>query len=29
MYEDKVDTNFQGKEVPKENDSHDCLSLII
>ena len=29
MYEDKVNTNFQGKEVPKENDSYDCLSLII
>ena len=27
--EDKVNTNFQGKEVPKENDSYDCLSLII
>ena len=29
MYEDKVNTNFQGKEVPKENASYDCLSLII
>ena len=29
MYEDKMNTNFQGKEVPKENDSYDCLSLII
>ena len=29
MYEDKVNTNFQDKEVPKENDSYDCLSLII
>ena len=28
MYEDKVNTNFQGKEVPKENDSYDCLSLV-
>ena len=29
MYEDKMNTNFQGKEVPKEIDSYDCLSLII
>ena len=29
MYEDKVNTNFQGKEVPKENASYDCLSLIV
>ena len=28
MYEDKVNTNFQGKEVPKENASYDFLSLI-
>ena len=28
MYEDKVNTNFQGKEVPKENASYDYLSLI-
>ena len=28
MYEDKVNTNFHGKEVPKENASYDCLSLI-
>ena len=28
MYEDKVNTNFQGKELPKENASYDCLSLI-
>ena len=27
MYEDKVNTNFQGKEVPKENASFECLSL--
>ena len=26
MYEDKANTNFQGKEVPKENASYDCLS---
>ena len=29
MYEDRVNTNFQGKEVPEENDSYDCLSLRI
>ena len=29
MYEDRVNTNFQGKEVPKENASYKCLSLII
>ena len=29
MYEDKVDTNFQGKKVPKENASYMCLSLIM
>ena len=28
MYEDKVNKNVQGKEVPKENASYDCLSLI-
>ena len=29
MYEDIVNTNFQGKKVPKENASYKCLSLII
>ena len=29
MYEDKVKTNFQGKEVPKEDASYKCLSLIV
>ena len=29
MYEDRVNTNFQGKEVPKENASYKCLSLIV
>ena len=29
MYKDRVKTNFQGKEVPKENASHKCLSLIM
>ena len=29
MYEDRVNTNFQGKRVPKENASYKCLSLIM
>ena len=29
MYEGKVKTNLQGKEVPKENASYNCLSLIM
>ena len=29
MYEDRVHTNFQGKEVPKEYASYKCLSLIV
>ena len=29
MYNDRVNTNFQGKEVPKENASYKCLSLIV
>ena len=29
MYEDEVNTNFQCREVPKENASYDYLSLII
>ena len=28
-YGDKVNTNFQGKKIPKENASCKCLSLII
>ena len=28
-YEDKVNTNFQVKKVPKENASYKCLSLIM
>ena len=28
-YEDRVNTNFQGKTVPKENTSYKCLSLTI
>ena len=27
MYEDRVNTNFQNKKVPKENASYNCLSL--
>ena len=29
MYQDRVNTNFQGKKVPKENASYTCLSLIM
>ena len=29
MYEDRVNTNFQGKKVPQENALHKCLSLIM
>ena len=29
MYEDRVNTNFQGKKVSKENASFKCLSLIV
>ena len=29
MYEDRVNTNFQGKKVPKENASYKYLSLIM
>ena len=29
MYGDRVNTNFQGKKVPKENASYKWLSLII
>ena len=28
MYEGEVNTNVQGKEMPKQNASYDCLSLI-
>ena len=28
-YGDRMNTNFQGKKVPKENASYKCLSLII
>ena len=26
MYEDRVNTNFQGKKMPKENASYKCLA---
>ena len=26
MYGDRVNTNFQGKKVPKENSSYKCIS---
>ena len=29
MYEDRVNTNFQGKKVPKGNALYKCLSLIV
>ena len=29
MYEDRVNADFQGKEVPKEDASYKCLSLIV
>ena len=28
-YQDKVNTNFQGKKAPKENTSYKYLSLIM
>ena len=28
MYGNKVNTNFQGKKVPKENTTYKCISLI-
>ena len=29
MHEDRVNTNFHGKKVPKENASYKCLPLIM
>ena len=29
LYGDKLNTNFQGKKIPKENASYKCLSLIM
>ena len=28
-YGDKINTNFQGKKMPKENASYKCLSSIV
>ena len=28
-YGDKVNTNFQGNNIPKENASYKCFSLIM
>ena len=28
-YGNKINTNFQGKKIPKDNASYKCLSLII
>ena len=29
MYDNRVNTNFQGKETPKGDSSYNCLSLIM
>ena len=29
LYGDKINTNFQGKKIPKENASYKCLSWIV
>ena len=29
MYGFRVNTNFQGKKMPKENASYKCMSLIM
>ena len=29
VYEDRMNTNFQGKKVPKENASYKYLSLML
>ena len=29
LYGDKINTNFQGKKIPKENASYKCLSRIV
>ena len=29
LYGDKINTNFQGKKIPKESLSYECLSLIM
>ena len=29
QYKGKINTNFQGKKIPKENEPYKCLSLIM
>ena len=29
LYGDKININFQGKKIPKENVSYKCLSLLM
>ena len=29
LFKDKINTNFQGKKIPKENALYKCLSLIM
>ena len=29
LYRDQINTNFQGKKIPKENASYKFLSLIV
>ena len=29
LYGEKINTNFQGKKIPKENASYKCLPLIM
>ena len=29
IYDGNINTNFQGKKVPKENTSYRCLSIIM
>ena len=29
LYGDKINTNFQGKQIPKENTPYKCLLLIM
>ena len=29
LYNDNISINFQGKNIPKENESYKCLSLIL
>ena len=29
IHENKVNNNFQGKKIPKENTTYKCLSLVM